>query len=180
MMVYKTVELTDGRKATLDWLTKEDALEIVEVLNEVIKEGRYLFLNDPITDMEKQLEWFEQRTKEGMLYLTARVDGELVGGATLNPKTDKHRHIASYGIFIGKNHRNLGLGTLLTREFVEIARKREFEILQLTVYATNERAFHVYKKCGFKEAGRWTRGVKFLDGTYTDEIIMELPLKRPT
>ena len=179
-MVYKTVELNDGRKATLDWLTKEDALEIVEVLNDVIKESRYLFLNDPITDMEKQLEWFEQRTKEGMLYLTVRVDGKLVGGATLNSKTDKHRHIASYGIFIGKNYRNLGLGTLLTKEFVEIARKRGFEILQLTVYATNERAFHVYKKCGFKEAGRWTKGVKFLDGTYADEIIMELPLKRPT
>jgi len=176
-MVYKAVELTDGRKATFDWLTKKDALEIVEVLNDVIKEDRYLFLNSPITDMEKQLEWFERRTKEGMLYLTARVDGKLVGGATLSPQTDKHRHVGSYGIFIGKNHRNLGLGTLLTKEFVEIAKKHELEILQLTLYASNERAFHVYKKCGFKEVGRLTKGIKFLDGTYTDEIIMELPLK---
>ena len=175
-MVYKTVELTDGRKATLAWLTKKDALGILEVLSDVIKEDRYLFLNNPITDMKTQLEWFKQRTKEGMLYLTARVDGKLVGGATINPRTDKHRHLASYGIFIGKNHRNLGLGTLLTKEFIEIAKKQELEILQLTVYASNERAFHVYKKCGFKEAGRWTKGIKFPDGTYTDEILMELLL----
>ena len=179
-MVYKTVELTDGRKATLDWLKNKDIPEVVEVLNDVIKESRYLFMNNQITDMEKELQWFERGTKEGMLYLTARVDGKLVGGASIHPQTDKHTHVASYGIFIGKNYRNLGLGTLLTKEFVEIAKKQELEILQLSVYANNERAFHVYKKCGFKEAGRLTKGIKFLDGTYTDEIIMELPLKQPT
>jgi len=179
MMVYKTVELTDGRKATLDWLKKEDIPEVVKVLNDVIKESRYLFMNNQITDMEKELQWFERGTKEGRLYLTVRIDGKLAGGASIHPQTDKHRHVASYGIFIGKNHRNLGLGTLLTQEFVEIAKKQELEILQLSVYANNERAFHVYKKCGFKEAGRLTKGIKFLDGTYTDEILMELLLKQP-
>lgn len=39
-MIYKTVELTDGRKATLDWLKEEDMPEVVEVLNDVIKESR--------------------------------------------------------------------------------------------------------------------------------------------
>jgi GTPase Era involved in 16S rRNA processing len=55
-MVYKTVELTDGRKATIDWLKKEDIPEVVEVLNDVIKEGRYLFMDDQITDMERELQ----------------------------------------------------------------------------------------------------------------------------
>jgi RimJ/RimL family protein N-acetyltransferase len=178
-MVYKTVELTDGRKVKLDWLKKEDMPEVVKILNGVIKEGRYLFMNDQITDMEKELQWFERGMKDGMLYLTARVDGKLVGGASIHPQTDKHLHVASYGIFISRDYRNLGLGTLLTKEFVKIAKKQELEILQLSVYANNERAFHVYKKCGFREAGRLTRCVKFLDGTYTDEIIMELPLRQP-
>jgi len=177
-MVYKTVELNDGRKATLDWLKKEDIPEVVEILNDVIKEGRYLFMNKQITDMERELQWFERGTKEGMLYLAARVDGKLIGGASIHPQTDKHAHVASYGIFIGKNYRNLGLGTLLTKEFVDIAKKQEIEILQLSVYTSNERAFHVYKKCGFKEAGRLTKGIKFLDGSYTDEIIMELALSK--
>jgi RimJ/RimL family protein N-acetyltransferase len=178
-MVYKTFELTDGRKATLDWLKKEDILEVVEVLNDVIKESRYLFMNNQITDMEREQQWFERETKQGMLYLTARVDGKLVGGASIHPQSDKHAHVASFGIFISKNCRNLGLGTLLTKEFVEVAKKHELEILQLSVYANNERALHVYKKCGFKEAGRLTKGIKFLDGTRTDEIIMELLLTLP-
>ena len=177
MVVYKTVELTDGRTATLNWLKKKNLPEMVRVLNDVIKEGRYLFMNNLITNMEKELQWFEQGTKEGMMYLTASVDGKLVGGASIHPKTDKHTHIASYGIFLSKDYRNLGLGTLLTKELVEIAKQHDFEILQLSVYATNERAFHVYKKCGFKEAGTWIKGVKFPDGIYTDEILMELHLK---
>ena len=102
----------------------------------------------------------------------------MVGGASIHPKTDKHSHIASYGIFIHKSYRNLGLGTALTKEFVEIAKKRGLEILQLSVYSTNKRAINVYQKCGFKEAGRLKSGIKFPDGTYTDEIIMELLLKQ--
>jgi len=177
-MVYKSVKLVDGRKAALDWLKKEDIPEILKVLNDVIQEGRYLFMNSPITNMEKEFEWFEQATKDGMLYLAARVDGKLVAGASIHPQTDKHSHIASYGIFIDKNYRNLGLGTLLTKELVSIADEQKIEILRLSVYANNERAYHVYKKCGFREAGRWTRGIRFPDGTYTDEIMMEYLLKQ--
>jgi RimJ/RimL family protein N-acetyltransferase len=179
-MVYKTVELTGSIKVALDWLRRADIPEIMKVLNDVIREGRYLFMNNEITDLEQELQWFERGTKEKMCYLVARVDEKVVGGASIHPKTDKHSHIASYGIFISRNYRNLGLGTVLTREFVEIARKQGFEILQLSVYATNKRAFHVYEKCGFKEAGRLTNGIKFPDGTYTDEILMELSLKQPT
>jgi len=177
-MVYKIVKLADGRKATLDWLRKDDMPEVMEVLNDVIKEGRYLFMNSKIVDIEQEFQWFERGTKEGMCYLVGRVGGKVVGGASIHPKTDKHAHIASYGIFIHKNYRNLGLGTTLTKELIEIAKKRKLEILQLSVYSTNKRAAHVYQKSGFKEAGRLKNGIKFPDGTYADEIIMELLLKQ--
>lgn len=176
-MVFKTVKLEDGLTATFDWLKEEDLPEVVEALNSVIREGRYLLVNDEITDMEEERRWFERGTKAGMLYLVARVDGKLVGGASIHPRTDKRSHVAEFGIFIRDGNRNRGLGTMLTETFIEIAKKHGFEILQLSVYATNKRAFHVYKKCGYKECGRLTRDVKFTDGTYTDRILMELPLK---
>jgi RimJ/RimL family protein N-acetyltransferase len=176
-MVYRTVKLKDGQTAELDWLKAEDLPEVVEVLNSIIREGKYLFLNNEITDMEEERKWFERSSKAGMLYLVARVDSKLVGGASIHPRTDKRAHTAEFGIYIRDSYRNLGLGTMLTRVFIEIAKKRGIEILQLSVHATNERAFHVYKKCGYRECGRLTRDVKFLDGTYTDRILMELPLK---
>jgi hypothetical protein len=64
VMVYKTVNLRDGRTATLDWLTEEELPEVVEVLNSVIREGKYLFMNSVITDLEGERRWFERGTKE--------------------------------------------------------------------------------------------------------------------
>lgn len=177
-MVYKTAKLKDGHTAELDWLMEEDLPKVVEALNSVIREGKYLFMNNEITDMEEERKWFERSTKAGMLYLVARVDGKVIGGASIHPRTDKRAHTAEFGIYIRDGYRNLGLGTITTKAFVEIAKKHGIEILQLSVYATNERAFHVYKECGFKECGRLTRDVKFLDGAYTDRILMELPLKQ--
>jgi len=176
-MVYKTLELRDKRVARLDWLTEEDLSEVVEALNSVVREGKYLFLNDEITDMEEERRWFEHSAKSGMLYLVARVEGKVAGGASMHPKTDKRAHVAEFGIFICDGYRNSGLGTAITREFIEIAKERLFEILQLSVFANNTRALNVYKKCGFKEIGRLSRDIKFLDGEYTDRILLELPLK---
>ncbi|MEM2102452.1 MAG: GNAT family N-acetyltransferase [Candidatus Bathyarchaeia archaeon] len=177
MMVYKTVRLKDGRTATFDWLKEEDLPEVVDALNSVIREGKFLFLNNEITDMEEERRWFERSMKAGVLYLVARVDDRVVGGASIHPFTDKRAHVAEFGIFIRDGYRNIGLGTALTKEFIEIAKERGVEILQLSVYATNERAFHVYKKCGYKECGKLSRDVKFLDGTYTDRILMQLLLE---
>jgi RimJ/RimL family protein N-acetyltransferase len=177
-MVYKTARLKDGRIAMLDWLKESDLLELVEALNTVIREEKYLFMNNEITDMEEEKRWFKRGTKEGMLYLVARVDHKIVGGASIHPHTDKRSHVAEFGVFIRDGYRNLGLGTTLTNTFTEIAKKRGFEILQLSVYATNKRAFGVYRKCGYIECGRFARDIKFADGTHTDRILMELLLKQ--
>ena len=176
-MVFKTLMLKDGRTATLEWLKQKDLPEVVEALNSVIREGRFLIMNNEIRDMEEERKWFERSIRAGMRYLLARVDGRVVGGASIHPHTDKRAHTAEYGIFIRNGYRDLGLGTALTETFVEIAREQGLEILQLSVYASNNRAFHVYEKCGYKKCGRLTRDIKFLDGTYTDRIMMEQPLK---
>ena len=168
------------RVARLDWLNEEDLPEVVKALNSVIREGKYLYLNNEILDMKEEHQWFERSLKAGMLYLVARVEGKATGGASMHPQTDKRAHVAQFGIFICDGYRNLGLGTAITKEFSEIAKKRGFEILQLSVFANNTRALHVYKKCGFKEIGRLSQDIKFPNGEYTDRIILELPLKNHT
>ena len=170
--------LADERTATLDWLKKTDLPEVMDALNSVIREGKYLFMNTEITDMDEEQQWYERGVKEGMRYLVARVEGKVVGGASFHPHGEKRAHVAEFGIFIIDGYRELGLGTALTRELLETARKEGLEIMQLSVYAANKRAFHVYKKCGYKKCGRLARDIKFLDGKYTDRILMEHPLTK--
>jgi RimJ/RimL family protein N-acetyltransferase len=45
------------------------------------------------------------------------------------------------------------------------------KLLTLSVYATNERAKHVYQKLGFVETGRIPKKF-FKEGKYVDEITM--------
>jgi len=113
-----------------------------------------------------------------MSYLVARVNGEVVGGASVEPRRGRESHVAVYGIFIKEGFRNLGIGTKLTKALIETSRKRGFNLMELAVLGSNTRAFHVYEKCGFQEVGRIREGVKLRDGNYTDKIIMTLSLKR--
>ena len=168
--------LADGRVARLEDLREQDLPEVVETLNSVIREGVYLTLNEEIVDMEMERKWYHDHMEAGMTYLVVRVDDEIVGGASIEPRVGKESHVAVYGAFIKKGFRNMGIGTQLTEALIEVARQRGFEIVELAVYGSNERAFHVYKKCGFQEVARIKRGVKLPDGTYTEKIIMVLPL----
>jgi RimJ/RimL family protein N-acetyltransferase len=175
-LAYKIVKLLNGQTAILNWLKAEDLPELMKALNSVIREGKYLFISSEIKDMKEERQWFECGQKQGMHYLVARVSGKVVGGASLYPKNHKSAHVVEFGIFIRNAYRNLGLGTAMIKALIETAKTCGFEIIQISVYANNKRAFRVYEKCGFKEAGRLTNDVKFFDGSYSDRILMELQL----
>jgi len=135
-MPHRVVTLRDRRKATLDWLKRSDLPEVMDALNSVIREGKYLFMNTEITDMDEEQRWYVRGEEEGMRYLVARVNGKVVGGASFHPHSEKRAHVAEFGIFIIDGYRELGLGTALTKELLETAKKEGLETMQLSVYAT--------------------------------------------
>jgi RimJ/RimL family protein N-acetyltransferase len=57
------------------------------------------------------------------------------------------------------------------KSLIEQARAVGLKLLTLSVYATNERAKHVYQKLGFVETGRIPKKF-FKEGEYVDEITM--------
>ena len=175
-MIYDEFELARGRITTFADLTEGDLRELIAVYNSIVEEGEYFLRNEGLSSIEDALEWFHKRVKAGMTYIAVKVKGELVGGATIEPREGKASHVAYFGIYLRKEFRNLGIGTRLTRKIIELARQKKFEIIQLYVFASNKQAIHIYNKLGFKEAGRIKNGVKLPDGTYTDEIVMTLHL----
>ena len=130
-----------------------------------------------LTSLETE-QYIEMGNKTGMRYLVARIEGKIVGGAVLLPGNGKEAHVAQFCAFIHKGFRDLRLGTIFTKELIEVAKKSGLESVQLFTFSTNERAIHVYKECGFKICGKLTRDIKFSNGTYADRIIMELLLER--
>lgn len=54
--------------------------------------------------------------------------------------TGKRAHVAEFGIYVCPGYRNLGLGTRMLEEFIQIAKENHYEVLQLSVFSTNKRA----------------------------------------
>jgi len=83
-------------------------------------------------------------------------------------------HVGSLGLLVHQAHRGQGVGTALMRAALEKCRG-VFEIVRLSVFATNVRAKKLYTSLGFHEIGRVPRAIRRGD-SYIDEDLMVLVL----
>ncbi len=96
----------------------------------------------------------------------------LVGVAGLfTVQRAKRRHKATlWGMYVQAHARGTGLADALVSRVLDHARGR-FEIVQLSVAATNTAALRLYERHGFTAYGTEPRSLK-IDGAYHDEILM--------
>ncbi|GGA33521.1 GNAT family N-acetyltransferase [Paenibacillus physcomitrellae] len=88
-------------------------------------------------------------------------------------KLDWKNRSAGLGIVLGnREHLGKGYGSQAIKLLQEFAFNRmNLHRLQLEVFDFNQRAYHCYLKCGFKEEGR-LREKHFIQGRYADMIVM--------
>lgn len=79
-------------------------------------------------------------------------------------------------IYLHQDFQNVGLGAVLIRKGLEVARRQRLHRVELTVVADNGRAIHLYEKMGFVREGLKRENYRAEDGTYHDEIIMGILL----
>ena len=101
-------------------------------------------------------------------------EGRLIGGVDLSTASPENR-CASLGIAIGeKAFWDGGYGTDTMRTVCRFGfEMMNLHRIELDVYATNERARHVYEKVGFVLEGR-KRDALFKYGRYEDVLVMSL------
>ncbi|HEX8870965.1 MAG TPA: GNAT family protein [Lentzea sp.] len=98
-------------------------------------------------------------------------DGRFLGEVvlTINP----FNRSAGLRIFLqdgfGKGYGTIAIKHVLDHAFGELALHR----VDLEVYEFNDRAIHVYKKCGFQEEGR-LRDALLWEGEFYDAIVMSV------
>lgn len=99
---------------------------------------------------------------------------EMIGTVSIENINYTHR-TGILGIFIGKDeYRSNGYGTEAIRLILDyVFNYVNLNSIKLDVFSCNERAINCYKKCGFKEAGRW-RNSKYINGKYYDTILMDI------
>ena len=100
--------------------------------------------------------------------LAIDVDGEAIGGITLNFGNDIHERTAELGYWVGEPHWKKGIATEAVRQICQLAfDQTEIVRIQAEVFANNPASIQVLQKNQFIQQGYFCNGIykheKFLD-----------------
>lgn len=127
-------------------------------------------------DLETEQDYLRSQCEstDNVQYL-AKVDGEIIGTASLNRKLQRMSHRGEFGISLKKAWWGCGAAPALTEAVLSFAKENGFEQLNLEVRSSNARAIHLYEKYGFRKLCTFPRFFK-INGEYIDFDLMNLEL----
>ena len=129
----------------------------------------------------KEEEDFLQRTLDGVrirrtVSIAAFHGNRMVGNCDITGRKLKDvRHTGVLGIAIIDGYRGVGLGERMIRAALSQASKIGIWLVELDVFANNERARRLYNNIGFKEVGTIPQKIQ-RDGRLIDEVVMYIHL----
>ena len=121
--------------------------------------------------MEEQ---FDAGQRNGFMQDWAMVGDRVVGWAVVIPNNIYGlSHSAEFAMGVHREFRRQGIGQRLTASVIEKAWQSELERIELEVWSNNRPAIALYEKLGFQHEGV-LRNYRFLDGKYTNAVMMAL------
>jgi len=148
--------------------------ELMKLINSLVDEKAEIANTRKVT-LEQETEWLQKLLmrleKDELFFLVAEVDKGLVASSDIYIQSGDESHVGVLGIVIRSGYRDFGIGTQMMKTLVKQASALGLKLLMLQVFATNERAIHVYEKLGFVHSGRIPKK-HFREGQYIDELVM--------
>jgi ribosomal protein S18 acetylase RimI-like enzyme len=149
-----------------------DIAGLRDCVGAVARERLFLAVTQPFSLQETAL-FVARIIDASFVQYVADESRRIVGWCDVTPKMGHvHAHVGVLGMGVLAEARGRGIGTSLMQAALAAARER-FEQVELSVYASNDRAHALYRRSGFVERGRWPKGRK-VDGVYDDVILMSL------
>jgi len=125
----------------------------------------------PIKETRKSL---VEDMERGVIRLIALDELKVVGWCHIRPdRWEGFTHAGWLGMGVLQEYRGQGIGSALLHQALAEARHRGMERVELSVFASNLTAIHLYEKFKFEFEGRKRRARK-LNGSYDDIIVMAL------
>jgi len=165
--------LKDGRSVRLATYRPEDKEALVSMYASMSPEAIKWGL--PPYDRPRIERWTTDLTNN--ITLLARLEERIVGHLQLfRIPFERRKGVGEVFIYIHQEFQNIGLGTIMMKRAIELAKDRGFHRLGLTVVADNHSAIKVYEKVGFKKEGIARETFYGDDHRYHDEVEMGLLL----
>ena len=149
-----------------------DVAEITRIYNEGIRDRLATLETEERTPRER-LAWLEARDERHPVLVAERA-GAVAGWGSLNVFNPRpaYAHVADFSIYVGREARGAGIGTVLLTALIERARELGYHKLVLAAFPQNEAGMRLYTRFGFREVGVY-REQGLLDGAWVDVVIME-------
>jgi tRNA (adenine37-N6)-methyltransferase len=154
-----------------------DAPAALEFINAMSAEQTYILFQGEQMTLEREQSWLDDRLREIAagkgISLFAFAGDRFIGSTQIGLGTMVSSHVGYFGIGVAPEWRGMGLGTLLMQAVMAEAERylRGLRLIQLDVFANNERGSQLYRKLGFTEYARLPGAVHHR-GNYVDLISM--------
>ena len=169
--------LKNGQTAILKSPCVEDAEKMLNYIKKACGETEFLlrYPEEWNISIEQEEAWVKRLlSAPDTLAITCYVDGDVAGNCELTFRGGmKTSHRATIAIAILKEFWNLGIGSAMFEELIAVAKDRGTEIMELEFIEGNDRAKHLYEKCGFHVVCEKPNAFKLKDGTYRKEFYMQ-------
>lgn len=152
--------------------TTEDVADILRIYNQGI-EDRIATLEEEPKDLVYMKKWLDGHQGRHTV-LVAEKKGRVVGWSSLNPYSQRcaYRGVADLSIYIHRDHRGQGVGSILLDALENEARNSEFYKIVLFTFPFNGQGQGLYRKMNYREVGIFeNQGI--LEGKPIDVMIME-------
>ena len=111
---------------------------------------------------------------ERELMLIATINGRHIGNCSLRSigTYKRYAHRCEVAIALYQKYCGRGIGKIMLKTILDMARNLGYEQAELEVAAGNERAISLYKNLGFEKYGVFPNNMKYANGQYTDSYWM--------
>jgi L-amino acid N-acyltransferase YncA len=176
----KFVTLQNGKRVMFRFLNEQDREELIRLFQEAPEED-LRFLKQDVRDTKLVNSWVDNLNYRNVLPLVAvNLEGNrLIADATLHRGKHAANHLAEVRIFVSRPFRNLGLGSLMLEELINLALKENLHWLKAEIIADHKKVVKAFRAKGFEI--RCTLEDYFIrkDGVTHDVVLMLRPvLKR--
>lgn len=159
---------------TLDLFNQKDEEALYEIFREVVDSGsQFPYECSSIEEFHRQF-----FTPQGQVYVCHSLDGKVMGGFYLRANfSGRSSHIANAAYMVRKTYRGKGLGSLLIKASLHLAKNLGFQAMQFNmVLSQNTLAIKLYERLGFSVVGIIPQAVRNPSGNYQDGYVMHRQL----
>lgn len=173
----KFVALKNGKKVMFRFLTEQDREALVQMFQEAPDED-IRFLKQDVKDLKLIDSWLDHINYRRVLPLVALDldSNKLIGDATLHRGKHAAKHIGEIRIFVARAYRNLGLGSLMLEEVINLAFQENLQWLKAEVIADLKKVIKAFRAHGFDQKALLDDYFIRKDGMTHDVVLMMRPV----